>query len=323
VFTTRDKIALSLDGQKGRVISGAALAKEFRLTRAAVWKHIKALQQQGLPIVTRKASGYRLREAFDFSLLRRDAARRNRAPWHYQWSVRSTQELAKYAADQGAGGWELWLAEQQTAGKGRMDRAWESGLGGLWFSLLIRTELAPTRVPALALVIGLCLVEVLEKRLKLPVKLKWPNDLVLKTDTGWRKIAGVLTELSAEIDRTRWIVAGIGLNVNNSLPAALKRTAVSLREITGETYDRSAILEAFLKQFKAAFSRFEREGFEAFQQAYWNHYSQPDSPVELNTAQGSLRGRVTGVDARGALLVESGKQTQAIWEGEIVLPNRS
>jgi BirA family biotin operon repressor/biotin-[acetyl-CoA-carboxylase] ligase len=320
VYSTRAKILLALERAPRKMVSGATLAKQLGLTRASVWKHVKALRAEGFPIQTRKASGYALAQAYDLSLLRGEATHHLRF-WkaHYQFSVRSTQEQAKYAAGQESPEGHLWLAEKQTAGRGRLDRRWDSGLGGLWFSLLLRPAIAPSRVPSLTLIAALVLAEAIERETGLPARLKWPNDVVVKTAKGWLKVAGLLTEMSAEVDRTRWVVLGIGLNVNNRLPASLASQATSLGTLARKTFSRAVLLHGFLDAFGRTYRRFEKAGFEAFKSSYWQRYSRPNEPVRLKTAKGMVRGIARGVDARGALLVESQQHTQSIWEGEIVL----
>jgi BirA family biotin operon repressor/biotin-[acetyl-CoA-carboxylase] ligase len=303
------------------MVSGAALANRLGMTRASIWKHVKALQAEGYPIKTRKASGYVLSSPFDFSLLKGEAARGLRF-WmlHYYSSTSSTQLLAKAAAEQGAAEGGIWLAEKQSSGRGRLDRRWESHLGGLWMSMLLRPSIAPSRVPALTLVTALTLVETIQRETHLPVRLKWPNDIVVKTPQGWRKVAGLLTEMAAEVDRAKWVVIGIGINVNNLLPASLSKIGVSLSAMMAQApLNRASLLRTFLHRFSGSYRRFEKSGFDAFRHAYWRQYSRPDEAVQLKTSEGTVRGVARGVDAHGALLVESHHQTTPVWEGEIVL----
>jgi BirA family biotin operon repressor/biotin-[acetyl-CoA-carboxylase] ligase len=324
MYSTRDKILLAFEpGPRGdhadrKVISGSSLASHFKMTRASIWKHIKTLQKDGFPIRTRKASGYSLAAPFDFSLLKGEVIRGLRF-WkvHYAFQSGSTQDLAKQAATHGSPEGQLWLSEKQTSGRGRLDRRWESGLGGLWFSILLRPAIPPSQVPCLPLVCALTIAETLQRLTPLPIRLKWPNDVMLQTPKGWRKLAGILTEMSAEVDRTQWVVVGIGVNVNNTLPANLGSIGASLHTVTGKLYSRAALLKDFLDRFGQSYRRFEKSGFEAFRSAYWQLYSRPDQPVQLKTTQGVIKGIARGVDARGALLVESQKQTRPIWEGEI------
>lgn len=321
MYTTRDKILLALNHAYPRAVSGSYLAKQLELTRAAVWKHVKALREEGFPVKADKVEGYTLAEPFDFSLLKGDLSHALRF-WkvHYQFSTASTQTQAKTAAEQAASEGNLWIAEKQTSGKGRLERTWESSLGGLWLSLLLRPAIAPTRIPSLTQVAALALTQAIQSKTQLAVKLKWPNDVVVKTAKGWRKVAGILTEMSAEVDLTRWVVIGIGVNVNNHLPASLSVLGVSLHAITGKTLSRAALLKAFLDKFGSTYRWFEKSGFEPFRNLYWQQYSRPDEPVKLKTSQGVIRGIARGVDGHGALVVESpNKKTTAIWEGEIIL----
>src|SRR4029077_2895368 len=163
------------------------------------------------------------------------------------------------------------------------------------------------------------LAEAIQDLTRLPARLKWPNDVVMQTSQGWRKVAGILTEMSAELDRTRWVVVGIGLNVNNSLSAYLKGRALALSTCLGQQLSRAALLRSFLDRFGKSYRRFEKSGFDAFRVSYWDRYSQPDEPVRLRTARGLVNGIARGVDARGALVVESKNKIKSIWEGEIVL----
>ena len=347
MYSTRDKILLALENSPRHMISGASLAGRLGLTRASVWKHIHALRAEGFPIRARKASGYRLSEPFDFSLLRGEAARALPAlppvrsmeegpppltHWtragrqglrfwkiHYQFSTASTQAQAKAAAEQHAAEGNLWVAEKQTAGRGRLNRTWDSALGGLWVSILLRPAIVPSRVPSLTLVTALALAEAIQSETGLAARLKWPNDVVIETPKGWRKVAGILTEMSAEVDRTRWVIIGVGVNVSNRLPQALADRAVSLSALARAQVNRASLLKAFLSRLGTAYRRFEKSGFEAFRELYWRQYSLPDKAVQLKTSQGRRRGIARGVDGHGALVVESQHQTTSIWEGEIII----
>jgi BirA family biotin operon repressor/biotin-[acetyl-CoA-carboxylase] ligase len=186
---------------------------------------------------------------------------------HYFLSTRTTQLLAKQGGSGGLPEGHLWLAETQTKGIGRFERAWQSPLGGLWFSLLLRPTLLPSDVPPLTLVAGLSLRRVVEKMTGLKAKLKWPNDLLV----GKKKIAGILTETSGKTKTTDWVVVGVGLNVNNRLPRTLSSQAASLYELTGKKWERALLLSAFLREFRPAYKRYQKHGFKPFQKQYSSH----------------------------------------------------
>jgi BirA family biotin operon repressor/biotin-[acetyl-CoA-carboxylase] ligase len=308
------------------VFPGTWLAKRLGLTRASVWKHIKALKAAGLPIESVRHGGYRFRKPFDFSLLHLASKNRLSGAWklHYELQVNSTQLRAKQAAELHIPEKHIWAAETQTAGRGRLGRTWSSSPGGLWMSLLLRPHLAPAQVPALTLLAALEMAQAIKKVTGVDVRLKWPNDLValVKASGGkaiWKKVGGILTEMSGELDRARWVVVGMGINVNNTLPPSLRSSAASLLDLThGRSITRSEILREFIRRFDRSSRQMEREGFGAFRRSYWQLYARPDEPVQLRTAWGMIRGLARGVDDRGALIVESRDQTRHLFEGEII-----
>lgn len=334
-MSIRNKLLLAFDRRSQQVLSGAVLAERLRVSRTSVWKHVKSLRDAGIPLESAGRHGYRLDGPADFSLTR-FAFSRPAASWitpHYFLSTASTQTLAKAGATAGLPEGHLWLAEVQRGGRGRLDRAWESRYGGLWFSLLLRPKIPPGRLPALTLVAGLCLREAIQEACGVDSKLKWPNDLLIPLpsplprgeDLGegsLKKAAGILTEMSGQMDQTDWVVLGIGLNVNNTLSVALRGEALSLRDVTGGAHSRGKILESFLARFRKSYGRYQKEGFEPFRAAYWRAYSRPNQPVRLRTARGVLAGILRGVDASGAIMVESRRKIRTLSEGEIVSPSQ-
>ncbi len=256
---------------------------------------------------------------FDFSLYR--LARQNKLnKWHleYVFHCASTQELAKKAAESGATGGNIWIAEHQESGKGRFERKWESPAGGLWFSMLLRPSINPAEAPPLALVAGYCLSETVDAVAGIRALLKWPNDLVIKSRGQWKKIGGILTEMSGETDHLNWLVLGIGLNVFNVLPESIKDRAASIQTVTVKQFSRGEMLADFLKRFRAAYEKFQKKGFKPFRQAYWDRYSRPDEPVRIKTAGGIITGRSRGIDQRGCLEIVSANDTVHLFEGEII-----
>jgi BirA family transcriptional regulator, biotin operon repressor / biotin---[acetyl-CoA-carboxylase] ligase len=319
-MSTRDSLLRAFKGREGKVVSGADIAKKLGLTRTAVWKQINALRAMGLPIKSTERNGYRFEGPADFSLLapRFSASVQSWITPHTNFSTFSTQKLAKAAAAQGAREGELWMAEVQSAGRGRLERKWESPFGGLWFSLLLRPRVSPADVPPLAQVVSLAMAAAIESLYKVKALLKWPNDIVVMTKHGRRKIAGILTEMSGEMDRTNWVVVGIGVNVHNSIPSPLASVGSSLYMVTGQVVPRIELLDRFLTYFHKSYRVYLTDGFTSFRDSYWKRYWAPDQPVRLQTSRGLVRGTARGVDARGALLVESGRKIESLFEGEIV-----
>ena len=173
----------------------------------------------------------------------------------------------------------------------------------------------------LTLLAGLCLRQAVHEVCGVDAKVKWPNDLLVASGDGrYKKLAGILTEMSGQVERTDWMVVGIGLNVHNSFSEKLSARAASLHGLTGQVWPRAQILNTFLSIFFADYARFLKEGFEPFQRRYWAHYFAPDHPVCLHTASGEISGNARGVDANGGIMIESRRKIRAFTEGEIVLP---
>jgi len=320
-MSTRDKLLGAFHGRSQELISGARLARRLGLSRASVWKQIKALQKEGFPVESVERAGYRWRGAADLSLafFKPPKTGASRGMAHYHLSASSTQDLAKLGAAQGLPEGHLWLAEIQKAGRGRLGRRWDSGFGGLWFSLLIRPAVPPAQIPGLALVCAWTLARTVRKMTGADVRLKWPNDLVVLHQGRWKKAAGILTDMSAEVDRTHWVVLGIGVNVHNPLTGPLGSIAVSLQSLCSRPIERASLLARFLKNFYASYRTFQKDGFERFRAPYWKLYRAPDGWVRLRTSQGALAGWARGIDGSGALIIESRRETHHLTEGEIVL----
>jgi len=316
-MSIRDSLVRVLDGKPGQEISGEALARQLGVTRTAVWKQMKALKSLGLPLESSRRHGYRFKTRFDNSLISYQGA-----SWihpHYQVSTASTQTLAKAGAASGLPEGHLWISEIQTKGRGRLDRLWESGYGGLWFSLLLRPTLSPRRLAPVTLLAGLCLRDAIERVTGKAAALKWPNDVMIRTADGWKKCAGILTEMSGQVEKTDWAVIGVGVNVNNPVPKDLASRAASLAAEGDRVIPRSQLLDGFLSAFHKEYAWFNKHGFGPLCTRYWKHYWTPGEPVNLQTADGLVRGRTVGVDASGAIMIESRRKTSLFHEGEIVL----
>jgi BirA family transcriptional regulator, biotin operon repressor / biotin---[acetyl-CoA-carboxylase] ligase len=309
-----------MHGQTG-IISGRRLGEKLGVSRTAIWKHVRQLRDMGIPIEAVGSDGYRVVGVADFSLVgfRPPAQLRPRIEVHHAVQVASTQQLAKEAAARGITGGHLWVAERQAEGRGRLGRQWVSGFGGLWMSLLLRPVLSPARIPPLTLIVGLALSEAVEDVSGVFAGLKWPNDLVVTRNRARRKLGGVLTEVSGEIDQAKWVVIGVGVNVNNSIAREPALKAISLIDLLGRPIHRALLLSRFLERFLPAYASYQRDGFAPFRNSYWQRYANRGSTITIRTAEGLIRGIASGVDDAGGLLVESRRRKLTIFEGEIVL----
>lgn len=315
-----DPLLAALEGQGWQ--SGAAIAQRLGMSRAAVWKRIERLRERGYGIEAVAGRGYRLVRESD--LLLPEAIRRSYRPSLlrgeilYRESVDSTNRLAAELARAGAEQGTTVVAEQQTAGRGRLGRTWTSPARvNLYCSVVLRPSIPPLEVPRLTLVAGIAVAEAVRATADVAAEIKWPNDVLI----GGRKVAGVLTELEAEADRVRFVIVGIGVNLNatrTDFPPELQRKATSLLLASGVPVDRAAFTARLLTALDAAYASFLRGGFAALRHRYEELHCLAGRAVTIDGTP-PLSGTVRGVDADGALLVESAGEVQRVVSGEVTL----
>lgn len=236
---------------------------------------------------------------------------------HVHEVLPSTNESAFLLAQQGAPHGTVVLAEQQTAGRGRRGRSWVSPPGlNLYFSAVLRPELPPTRAPELTLVAAVALAESLREA-GAPAAIKWPNDVQLEG----RKVAGILTELSASSEHVHFIVLGMGVNVNagpEHFPPELAALATSLAQALGRPVPRAAFAAALWERLEAWLERHQAGGFEPVL-ARWRQLSSTlGQPVRVRTDRQELVGVAEGVDASGALLLRTaGGTLERVLAGDV------
>ncbi len=288
-------------------ISGEELSRRLHVTRAAVWKRIEALREQGFVITSAGKKGYHLVWTEDsllpvFVKKGLDTKWAGQPPMLYSQSMTSTNIVLKQAAESGAAHGTVALCEEQTAGRGRRGRGWESGKGqGLWVSLLIRPGLAPNRAQLITFAAAIAMAEAAEKATGLDIRIKWPNDLVLEG----KKVCGILLELSGDVETIDYVVVGTGLNVGlSAYPADLKDKAISLQDALGRKVERAPILRAYLAAMERCMDSLEREGLPGIRQAYERKSCTLDRKVLVSGGVEDFSGTAAGLDEDGALLVK-------------------
>ena len=233
-------------------LSGQEICEKLHVSRTAVWKTIKQLETEGYEIDAVRNKGYRLRKAGDIlsraeleSTLRTEWAGR---PVIYLDETDSTNNEAKKAAEDGACHGTLVVADYQSGGKGRRGRVWDAPHGvGAWMSLICRPDVHPSCASMLTLVAGMAVCDGIRTCCGLETRIKWPNDIVI----GGKKVCGILTEMSTELDCINYVVAGIGVNVNNrEFPEEIRDVATSLFIETGKTVSRSRIIAETMQAFE-------------------------------------------------------------------------
>jgi BirA family biotin operon repressor/biotin-[acetyl-CoA-carboxylase] ligase len=300
--------------------SGETLSGKLGLSRTAVWKVVNALRDKGYTIEAVPSRGYRLVQVPDrltaleiLPLLETQYLGRT---VHSFDSISSTSEVAFRLAAEGADHGDLVVAEQQTAGRGRRGRTWESPAGkNLYASLVLRPELPPQRAPELTLLAAVAVAETLRGE-GVQASIKWPND-VLAAD---RKIAGILTELSAEADRVHFVVLGIGVNLNaarEDLSPELAHTATSVTRLLGRPVDRPAFLARLLRTLEEWLDLHAEQGFGPVR-ARWRALSATlGLEVLVKSENRELRGLAEDIDVDGALLLRTDHGVERVLAGDV------
>jgi len=303
------------------VISGSRIASEIGVSRSAVWQWVKRLRELGVRVKGESGAGYHLESVPDIlspELLRRGLRGSLFSHHiHHFFKTDSTNRVALDLAHAGAPEGTLVLAEEQTAGKGRAGRRWHSErAAGIYATLLLRPRLSPVQAPLLTLLAGLSVRAAVEAQTGVAPDLKWPNDLLL----GGRKLGGILTEMHAEPNVIRFVIIGIGLNVNQSkFPDDLAAIATSLRAATGRPHSRLELLMRLLRQFESDYNRFLREGpawvVDSFQSV--SSFAQ-GKRVRVSDGREEYTGTTAGLTAEGQLQVrrEDGR-TVAVLSGDV------
>jgi BirA family biotin operon repressor/biotin-[acetyl-CoA-carboxylase] ligase len=304
------------------VISGTKLAQEIGANRSEVWRLVQQLRTLGVDIAGHPASGYQLTAVPDLLLpemlqpLLRGTIFGEHI--HHFYRVGSTNTVAAEAASAGAPEGSVFLAEQQTAGRGRSNNQWHSAeSNGIYCSVILRPALPPSDVLVLSLAAGLAVhAAIQDVDSRIVVDLKWPNDVLIQG----KKFCGILTEMSAEATRVRHIVVGVGINVNHAhFPEELTETATSLRLTTGSEWSRMEVCAALLKSL-------DRE----YRGLLSNSDAQADILRRFEERSSSVRGRkvhiaenggfdgiTEGLDSRGFLRVRTQEGLRVVYSGTV------
>lgn len=288
-------------------MSGEDLSRELKISRTAVWKHIRSLRNEGYVIDSSTRKGYLLRETLDRLLPAEIGASlrslRLGRRVVFEKEVDSTNRLARDLANSGAVEGTLVVAESQTAGRGRKGRKWFSPPGqGIYVSLILRPRFQPVEAPKMTLLAGVALAETLIPIVPSRVTIKWPNDVL----AGGKKVAGILIEIGTEIDAIDYMVVGVGLNVNTPpgrFPADLRKRATSLAAEVGRPVPRAEILGAFLERFERYYDLVGSEGFGPVIRRWRELSGTAGRRVRVLSFDRSLEGDIAGIDDDGVLLL--------------------
>ncbi|MDF3021510.1 MAG: BirA family transcriptional regulator [Steroidobacteraceae bacterium] len=305
--------------------SGEALAAELAVTRAAVWKAVEQLRDLGVSLDASTNKGYRLAPGVSALTVERietllpEDVRSHIESLQVEWTLESTNTKLLDAWPPAAGFASVLLAEHQTGGRGRRGRSWVAPPGGaVCLSVSWQYVELPADLSALSLIVGLCVVNALHELGVEGVNLKWPNDLV----TANGKLGGILIEMRAEAGGPVHVVIGIGLNVllDDAARAAVKaagNVADDIRAHRDPAPDRNAMIAGVLRRLLPALREFPRHGLKP----HLSHWNACDAlfgrEVNVENVGQITRGVARGIDAHGALLVETPAGVHRFISGEV------
>ncbi|MDI3547984.1 MAG: BirA family transcriptional regulator [Halanaerobiales bacterium] len=307
----------------GDFVSGEKISEEIGVSRTTIWKHINKLKQQGYQIESATNKGYRLVKIPDrivpeevYLGLKTDYIGREIKVFS---SLGSTNERAKELARKDFPTGTVVIAEEQTAGKGRLGRSWFSPPGtGLWFSLIVRPDIPPNKAPFLTIIASLTLVKALsELNPELKPLIKWPNDILIDD----RKVCGILSELNADLGMINFAVIGIGINVNQDyFPEELSAKATSLKIALNTRIDRTGLLQGILNFFEGYYQKLLEGRFKEILKEWKGYLNILGESVTIYSGSETYQGRVIDISSLGELVIKdnSGK-VWSFWAGDVTL----
>jgi len=316
---------LKILGENGDFISGERLSSLCGVSRTAIWKQINNLKEEGYEIETQPRLGYRLLKRPDALVKTEIVDNLATISWGKEYlytfdEIDSTNEMAKKYAASGKPEGTVVVAEKQLQGKGRLRRTWDSPKGqGIWVSVIIRPNILPTSAPQITFVLAVGMVRAMDKALGLKAEIKWPNDILI----NGKKVAGILTELSAEIERIDYIVFGIGLNVNQKkedFPEEFRNKAMSLSMALGQNVSRVKLLQAMLEELERTYHEYLEKGFAYILKEWKANSCTLGKEVQIIMEGDKLEGKAVDLDQDGFLIIQDkNNQLHRIIAGDVSL----
>lgn len=319
----KNRILELLRNEQPDFVSGEFICGQLKVSRTAIWKSMESLRKDGYEIEARPRAGYRLLSSPDtirpaewVSGIKSQVIGLNQK---YLSKTASTNDLAKELAKQGAVEGTVVLVEEQTAGKGRLGRAWVSPpRTGLYFSIILYPGVSPIEVTQATMLAAVAVAKSLQRLLKIEARVKWPNDIYINE----QKVCGILAEMVAEADRVKYLVIGIGINVNQTTEdfVDMDRKATSLRIQTGGRVNRAEVLRTVLEELDTLYSLWQQEGFIPLKGMWREMALWIGKPVVVQGLQGVWEGEMEDIDDYGALIIKyPNGNRQKFYSGEVSL----
>lgn len=330
IYTSFDNIGLIkvlsfLKSHKDEYLSGQDLSDVLKISRVAVWKHIKRIKNLGYKIETKQKLGYKLVGNSELLL-----------PWeitdglktnfvgkrvYYFDSIDSTQNFASTIAQNNKENGTIIISKKQTTGKGRLDRKWISPKGGLWFSIILHPKFDVSLVTIFPIASSLALANAIEKTLGKKPELKWPNDVTLKN----KKVAGMLVDLSLASNTIQNLILGVGINYkidSIQLEKLIKKTnnyyGVASLVSKNENKNPVKLIQTFLLELEKICDLLEQGKFKKIINDWTKKSSTIGKNTVVSTSSGKINGKAIRIDNDGALVISHAKKNHRILVGDVI-----
>ena len=301
-------------------VSGQELCERFGVSRTAVWKAMNQLKKEGYEIESVQNKGYHLVKTPDI-LSKNELVSIRKTKWVgteicYFDVTDSTNTQAKSLGEGDAPNGTLVVAGKQESVRGRRGRSFESPAGtGIFMTLLLRPEIEPQNASMLTLVSALAVAKGIEHMVDLPVQIKWPNDIVI----NGKKVCGILTEMSAQMDYVNYIVIGIGINVGNEeFPEEIKDVATSIYLESGKHVNRAMLIEKIWEEFEDYYELYEKtQDLSSLVKEYDSYLVNRGQKVRVLDSKEPYEGKAMGITDRGELIVDTWEARRLVSAGEV------
>ncbi len=317
----KTEILKMLKEDQSAYISGEAMSQKLGVSRTAIWKNIKTLRAEGYQIESISNKGYRyVDKAYDLNKSECELAFESSTFIQrvvFFESTDSTNAQAKILGNQGPVVNTLVIADEQTLGRGRLGRSWDSGKGkGLWMSLLLKPDLQPERAACMTIIAAAAMSKAIDELAGVKTQIKWPNDIIL----NHRKVSGILTELSAELSHINYLVLGMGVNTGHeTFDSSLEDKAISLYQASHEKINRLSLAKAFVTHFEDDYNRFVNEGsLEGVINYNRTHSVTLNKEVAIIKGEETRRVKAIDIDELGNLIIlNENNEKEKIYYGEV------
>ena len=307
-------------------LSGQDLSDVLKISRVAVWKHIKKIQTLGYKMESKQKLGYRLvddtEKLLPWEIIRDLKTKVIGKRVYYFEEIDSTQNFAQQIASNKKENGSIIIAEKQTTGRGRLNRKWVSPKGGIWFSLIIHPKFEISSSTLIPILCAVALSKSIKSVLGIDTEVKWPNDITM----NGKKVAGVLVDASFQANKIDYLILGIGINFDIDAKKLEKRLSKtpnfyginSLRKKDDKTPPK-LLLKEFLLQFEENLSQLDNGEKTKIVKEWTKRAVGIGKKITINTSNGKISGISKGIDNDGALKVKASKETKKIFAGDVIL----